>query len=54
MNEHGSERQILHILAYDGQRRDALTQAYPLVPVATRADTIVMVTVTDGSDAFMY
>ena len=48
------KKQILHILAYDGQHRDALTQAYPLVPAATRADTIVMITVTDGNDAFMY
>ncbi|MFO0571815.1 MAG: hypothetical protein U0263_39695 [Polyangiaceae bacterium] len=39
---------------YDSQHRDALAQAYPLIPATTRADTIVMVTVTNGNDAFMY
>lgn len=48
------KKQILHVLAYDKQHRDALAQAYPLVAPATRADTIVMVTITDGNDAFMY
>jgi hypothetical protein len=48
------KKQILHILAYDKQHRDALAQAYPTIPASTRADTIVMVTVTDGDDAFMY
>lgn len=47
-------KQILHVLAYNEQHRDALKQAYPNVPVATKADTIVMVTVTDGSDGFIY
>ena len=48
------KKQILHVLAYDQQHRDAIGQAYALIPAATRADTIVMVTVTDGADAFVY
>jgi len=48
------KKQMLHVLAYDKQHRDALAQAYPLVSASTRADTLVMVTVTDGNDAFVY
>ncbi|MBK7584873.1 MAG: hypothetical protein IPI67_32375 [Myxococcales bacterium] len=48
------KKQILHVLAYDAQHKDALKQAYPLIAPATRADTVVMVTVTDGNDAFIY
>ena len=48
------KKQILHILAYDTQHRDALANAYPQVSPTTRADTIVMVTVTDGNDGFVY
>jgi hypothetical protein len=48
------QKQILHVLAYNEQHRDALKQAYPNVPAKTKADTIVMVTVTDGDDGFIY
>ena len=48
------QKQILHVLAYNEQHRDALKQAYPSVSASTKADTIVMVTVTDGSDGFIY
>ena len=48
------EKQILHVLAYNEQHRSALKAAYPKVAPATKADTIVMVTVTDGSDDFIY
>ncbi|MBI3201433.1 MAG: hypothetical protein HYZ29_07815 [Myxococcales bacterium] len=48
------KKQILHILAYDTQHRDALAKVYPQVSPTTRADTIVMVTVTEGNDGFVY
>ncbi len=48
------QKQILHVLAYNDQHKDALAQAYPMIPANTRADTIVMVTVTHGDDAFIY
>jgi hypothetical protein len=47
-------KQILHVLAYDDQHRDAVYQAYAQIAPATKADTIVIVTVTDGDDAFVY
>ena len=48
------EKQILIIFAYADQHRDALEQALSAVDEATRADTVVWVTVTDGNDAFIY
>jgi hypothetical protein len=51
---HAWQKQILHVLAYDNQHRDALLSAYPQLPAAIRADTLVMITVTDGADAFVY
>lgn len=48
------QKQILHVFAYNQQHEDALFQAYPTLPAATRADTIVMVTLTNGDDDFMY
>jgi hypothetical protein len=48
------EKQILLILAYADQHRDALEKAWLDVDVATRANTLVWVTVTDGADGFVY
>jgi hypothetical protein len=47
-------KQILHVLAYNEQHRDAVFQAYAQIAPATKADTILVVTVTDGDDAFVY
>ena len=48
------KKQILYILAYGQQHADAIQAAWAKEPAALRADTIVMVTVTDGDDAFVY
>ncbi len=48
------EKQILHILAYNDQHRDAIFQAYNTLDSTYKADTLVYVTVTDGTDDFLY
>ncbi|MCA9640212.1 MAG: hypothetical protein H6718_35050 [Polyangiaceae bacterium] len=48
------QKQILHILAYNDQHRDAVFQAYSTLDSTYKADTLVYVTVTDGADDFMY
>jgi len=47
-------KQILLILAYAAAHASALQQAFGQVDAATKADTVVWVTVTDGEDAFIY
>ena len=47
-------KQILHVLAYDAPHVDSLRTAWGQIATATRADTIIMVTVTNGADAFIY
>lgn len=47
-------KQILHILAYDEQHVESLRAAYLMIDMAKRADTIVVVTRTDGMDAPIY
>jgi hypothetical protein len=47
-------KQILYILAYGEQHAMALETALAEVDPALLADTIVMVTVSDGDDAFIY
>jgi hypothetical protein len=48
------QKQILHILAYEMQHVTALQTAYGLLDPAVLADTIVIVTLTEGDDAFIY
>lgn len=48
------EKQILHVLAYAEEHRVALETAYASLPTETKADTIVIVTVTHGDDDFVY
>ncbi|MEZ4228111.1 MAG: hypothetical protein R3B89_03040 [Polyangiaceae bacterium] len=48
------EKQILHILTYNDQHRDALFQAYATLDSSYKNDTLVYVTVTDGMDDFIY
>ena len=50
----GWEKQILLILAYADEHASALQQALAQVDAATKADTVVWVTLTDGNDAFIY
>jgi len=46
-------KQILHVIAYDSPHVASLQAAWQALPEATRADTIVIVTVSDGDDAFL-
>lgn len=48
------KKQILAVLAQTPAHADAIGQAYAMVDPATRADTIVLVTVTEGNDDFIY
>lgn len=47
-------RSILHVIAYDSQYADALQLAYNTLDAATKAETILLITVTDGNDAIIY
>ncbi|MFO0745583.1 MAG: hypothetical protein U1F43_07910 [Myxococcota bacterium] len=47
-------KQILHVLAYDGAHVASLETAWNALADDIRADTIVIVTVTDGDDAVIY
>ena len=47
-------KQILSVVAQTPAHAQAITDAYAMVDAATRADTIVVVTVTEGDDAFVY
>lgn len=47
-------KQILSVMAYGDQHVESLMAAWEGLPASTRADTIVLVTVTHGDDAFMY
>lgn len=47
-------KQILHIVAYGPMHPKSLQTAYAALSDELRADTIVVVTVTNGDDAFIY
>jgi hypothetical protein len=47
-------KQILAVLAQTPEHADAIQQAYAMVDAATKSDTIVLVTVTEGDDDFIY
>lgn len=48
------EKQILAYLAWDDQAADTVAQAWAQLDAATKADTVVIVTVTHGEDLFIY
>jgi hypothetical protein len=48
------EKQILHVIAFTSAHADAMEQAYAMVDPAVRADTVLLLTVTEGSDEFIY
>jgi hypothetical protein len=48
------KKQILSVLAQTPEHAAAIQQAYGMIDAATRADTIVLVTVTEGNDDFVY
>ncbi len=50
----GWAKQILHVIAYADEHAASIAQALALIDSGTKADTIVLVTVTHGDDAFIY
>lgn len=48
------QKQILHVIAYEPDYVTALDAAWALVDPAIKGDTIVIVTLTSGDDAFIY
>lgn len=47
-------KQVLHVLAYAPMHADSLATAYEALSDDLRADTVVVVTVTNGDDGFIY
>lgn len=47
-------KQILSVLAYDDQAADMFEEAWGTLSETTRADSIVVITTTDGEDLFIY
>ncbi len=47
-------KQILHVIAYGEMHADSLQEAWGQMDDETRADTIVIVTVSDGDDEWLY
>ena len=45
---------ILHVIAYDGDYADRIEDAYATLPGELKDDTVLILTVTDGDDAFVY
>jgi hypothetical protein len=45
---------VLHVIAYEDMHAQSIATAYEALDASLKADTIVMVTVTDGDDAFVY
>jgi hypothetical protein len=48
------KKQILAVVAQTPAHADAIQQAYTMIDPAIKADTIVLVTVTEGDDDFIY
>jgi hypothetical protein len=47
-------KQILAILAYDDQAADTMEAAWTALDASVKADTVVVITTTDGDDKFIY
>jgi hypothetical protein len=47
-------RSILHVFAYDSQYATAVENAWSKVSSSTKGDAIVILTITDGTDDFIY
>ncbi len=48
------QRSLLAVLAYGPEHADALQQAFAALDPAVRGDALVVITVTDGDDEFIY
>ena len=53
-SEDSWQKQILHVIAYSDQHAQSLLTAYNSLDSAVKADTVVIVTVSDGDDGFLY
>jgi hypothetical protein len=53
-DSHRWVKQILHVFAYSEAHATVLETAWQAIPADLRADTVVIATVTDGADAFVY
>jgi hypothetical protein len=51
---HQWRKQILHVIAYADMHAQSVETAYASLDASLRADTILVVTVTDGEDGFVY
>jgi len=47
-------KQILHVIAYADMHAESIFSAYATLPPEITADTLLVVTVTHGDDAFIY
>lgn len=47
-------KQILSVVAYGPMHKESLLTAYAALDPALKADTLLVITVTDGDDAFIY
>jgi hypothetical protein len=47
-------KQVLAILAWDQQAADTMAQAWSMAAEGVKADTIVLITTTNGEDTFIY
>lgn len=47
-------KQILHVIAYADMHAQSILAAYAMLPPEVTADTVLLVTVTHGDDAFVY
>jgi hypothetical protein len=45
---------VLYVWAQSQTHADTVDEAYQQISAALKADTIVIVTVSDGADAFIY
>lgn len=52
--EHAWEKQILSVIAYTPDHAASIVTAWEALDADTKADTIVLVTATEGDDAFLY
>jgi hypothetical protein len=47
-------KQVLHVMAYEPGHAGCIQTAWEALSADVRADTVVLVTVTDGADEFVY
>ena len=47
-------KQVLAVLAWDAQAADTFAQAWAELDAGVKADTLVIITTTEGDDVFIY